>query len=116
MKCLIVITLLLIYIYYNVVQFPETCPNIMENRAMATVRYLLYKYYIEKSMTRDSWADMLESAVMENSSLHQQLITEILGYNDVPEALKWADHFLLEDCVLDGAVVDARSQQRLAYK
>ena len=79
---------------------------------MGAVRYLLYKYYIEKTMTRDSWADMLESAVGENKSLHQQLITELLGYNDIPEALKWADHFLLEDSVLDVAVVDARTKQR----
>ncbi|XP_035829392.1 exonuclease mut-7 homolog [Aplysia californica] len=93
---------------------PETCPNITENRAMGAVRYLLYKYYIEKSMAHNSWEDMLESAVGENKNLQQQLVTELLGYNDVMEALTWADRYQLEDEKLDPTVLEARQRQREA--
>uniref|UniRef100_A0A2C9JMJ3 3'-5' exonuclease domain-containing protein n=1 Tax=Biomphalaria glabrata TaxID=6526 RepID=A0A2C9JMJ3_BIOGL len=91
---------------------PEACPNISENRAMGAIRYLLYKRYIEKSIGYDGWDDMVESAVGNNSSLKQQLIMELLSYNDITEAVKWADRYKLPDSSLDPCVVEARGQLR----
>ncbi|CAG5115917.1 unnamed protein product, partial [Candidula unifasciata] len=91
---------------------PEACPNISENRAMGAIRYLMYKRYVEKSIGYSGWDDMVESAVGRNDNLKQQLILELLGYNDITEAVKWADRYSLPDCVLDPCVVEARVQLR----
>ncbi|CAL1536700.1 unnamed protein product [Lymnaea stagnalis] len=91
---------------------PEACPNISENRAMGAIRYLLYKRYIEKSIGYEGWDDMVESAVGNNNSLKQQLIMELLSYNDITEAVKWADKYKLPDGSLDRTVVEARTRLR----
>ena len=56
-----------------------------------------------------------QSAVGESSTLHQQLITELLGYNDVAEALLWADKFCLDDAVLEATVVEERRLHRSGF-
>lgn len=83
---------------------PETCPNITENRAMGAIRYLLFKRYVEKSLGAGGWDDMVESAVGDSSSLQEQLVEELLAYNDLTEAARWANRYNLRKSAIDPAV------------
>ncbi|GFO49630.1 exonuclease mut-7 homolog isoform x1 [Plakobranchus ocellatus] len=89
---------------------PENCPNITENRAMSAIRFLLYKKYVEKSLGSGGWDDMVESSVGENVSLQQQLVQEILAYNDISEAVRWAVRYDLPDSEIDSVVAEERKR------
>ncbi|XP_021375991.1 exonuclease mut-7 homolog isoform X2 [Mizuhopecten yessoensis] len=76
---------------------PDLCPNISNARGLGAVKYLLYKRYIEGSMGAGSWEEMVQSAVGDSTFLKEQLIEQLMCYNETVAAAKWADHYQLSD-------------------
>ncbi|XP_060070082.1 exonuclease mut-7 homolog isoform X2 [Ylistrum balloti] len=75
----------------------DLCPNISNARGLGAVKYLLYKRYIEGSMGAGSWEEMVQSAVGDSAFLKEQLIEQLMCYNETIAAAKWADYYQLPD-------------------
>ncbi|KAH3795422.1 hypothetical protein DPMN_148972 [Dreissena polymorpha] len=88
----------------------DLCPNIFKTRGCGALRYLLHKRYIEKSMGSGSWEEMIQGAVGDHSYLKEHLVEQLCLYNDVSEALKWADYYSLDDSVIPDTVRSAREE------
>ncbi|CAC5357048.1 unnamed protein product [Mytilus coruscus] len=75
----------------------ELCPNISKARGVGALRYLLYRRYIEGKMGTGSWEELVENAVGDNDYLKEQLVEQLMCYNELTEAVKWAKQFKLSD-------------------
>ncbi|XP_033725310.1 exonuclease mut-7 homolog isoform X2 [Pecten maximus] len=87
---------------------PDLCPNISNARGLGAVKYLLYKRYIEGSMGAGSWEEMVQSAVGDSAFLKEQLIEQLMCYNETTAAAKWADHYELSDECIPPVVAEHR--------
>nr|XP_014342974.1 PREDICTED: exonuclease mut-7 homolog [Latimeria chalumnae] len=74
---------------------PVLCPNVVNQRHLATVKYLLYKRFVEKSMTAENWSDHIQSTVGDNQWLQEQLVSLLIRYSDYNTAAQWALHYHL---------------------
>ncbi|XP_071097529.1 exonuclease mut-7 homolog [Haliotis cracherodii] len=90
----------------------EHCPNISNARGVGALKYLMYKRYIEKTFGSGSWDEMVKNAVGENDFLKEQLVEQLMCYNDLAEAAKWAMIYHLGDDKLPHPVREAK--ERLA--
>ncbi|XP_014681233.1 PREDICTED: exonuclease mut-7 homolog [Priapulus caudatus] len=68
----------------------ESCPNICHMRNLGSLKYALYKHYVEGSMTKENLQEMIEESVGENPLLHEELITLLVGFGDSARAAWWA--------------------------
>ncbi|XP_076344692.1 exonuclease mut-7 homolog isoform X2 [Tachypleus tridentatus] len=71
----------------------EKCPNLCQRRSAGAFRYILYKKYIERSITDESYDEMVKGAVGQDTNLQQQLLTELTYFNDITGAVKWAKFY-----------------------
>ncbi|XP_067661901.1 exonuclease mut-7 homolog isoform X1 [Haliotis asinina] len=88
----------------------EHCPNISNARGVGALKYLMYKRYIEKTFGSGSWDEMVKNAVGENDFLKEQLVEQLMCYNDLPEAAKWAMIYRLGDDKLPRPVREAKER------
>ncbi|KAK6177434.1 hypothetical protein SNE40_015537 [Patella caerulea] len=86
------------------------CPNITNARGLGAIKYLLYKRYIEMSMGSGSWEEMVLTAVGDNDYLKEQLVEQLMCYNDLQEAVKWTKNFRLPDSKIPLSVLEAREK------
>ncbi|XP_071157075.1 exonuclease mut-7 homolog isoform X1 [Mytilus edulis] len=87
----------------------ELCPNISKARGVGALRYLLYRRYIEGKMGTGSWEELVENAVSDNDYLKEQLVEQLMCYNELTEAVKWARNFQLSDeCIPEVVAVKRR--------
>ncbi|ESO95750.1 hypothetical protein LOTGIDRAFT_116671 [Lottia gigantea] len=92
-------------------QIPASlCPNISNARGYGALKYLLYKRYIEGTMGSGSWEEMVQSAVGDSVYLKEQLLEQLMCYNDLKEAVKWAKSFELPDSSIPQPVLEARDK------
>ncbi|XP_013783154.1 exonuclease mut-7 homolog [Limulus polyphemus] len=68
----------------------EKCPNLCQRRSAGAFRYILYKKYIERSITDESYDEMIKEAVGQDPNLQRELLTELTCFNDNTGAVKWA--------------------------
>ncbi|XP_064616174.1 exonuclease mut-7 homolog isoform X2 [Liolophura sinensis] len=87
---------------------PESCPNINNARNLGALRYLLYKKYIEKSLGDENWEELIKGSVSGNDWLIEQLVDQLVGYNEMGEAVKWARFYEIPDDRLSPDVVEAK--------
>jgi hypothetical protein len=78
-------------------------PKIFENKAVSSVNYLLYKKYIKKSLADDS---LLEIAVKDRLMLQYHLVMELVNYNDLSLAGRFALLYNLSHDGLPPALVE----------
>ncbi|XP_046578003.1 exonuclease mut-7 homolog [Haliotis rubra] len=88
----------------------EHCPNISNARGVGALKYLMYKRYIEKTFGSGSWDEMVKNAVGENDFLKEQLVEQLMCYNDLQEAAKWAMIYHLGDDKLPRPVREAKER------
>lgn len=88
----------------------DMCPNISNARGLGALKYLLYKRYIEGTMGAGSWEEMVQSAIGDSTYLKEQLIDQLLCYNEVVGAAKWADHYQLSDEAIPPPVAEKRKE------
>ncbi|KAG8447413.1 hypothetical protein GDO86_014768, partial [Hymenochirus boettgeri] len=72
---------------------PALCSNIINQRHLGTLKYLMYKRFVEKTMTQENWTDHVQSTVGDNRYLQEQLIHLLVRYSDTETAARWALQF-----------------------
>ncbi|KAM9325596.1 exonuclease mut-7 homolog [Gastrophryne carolinensis] len=74
---------------------PALCSNMINQRHLGTLKYLMYKRFVEKTMTQENWCDHVQSTVGDNRWLQEQCITLLCRYCDRETAGLWALTFKL---------------------
>ncbi|XP_021932280.1 exonuclease mut-7 homolog isoform X2 [Zootermopsis nevadensis] len=72
---------------------PETCPNLNQKRNEGALQFLIHKRYIENTLGRESWREMVREAVGNNRDLQLELIACVNNCGDPHEALYWANTY-----------------------
>ncbi|KAM3825575.1 exonuclease mut-7 homolog isoform 2-T5 [Vipera latastei] len=85
---------------------PELCPHILNQRHLSTLKYLIHKRFVEKSMTQENWADHIQGIVRENRWLQEQLVRLLTRYAGLGVAARWARHYCLHGDSLPRGVAD----------
>ncbi|XP_026542320.1 exonuclease mut-7 homolog [Notechis scutatus] len=74
---------------------PVLCPHILNQRHLGTLKYLLHKRFVEKSMTQENWSDHIQSIIKDNQWLQEQLVQLLVRYAGLEVAAQWARHYRL---------------------
>ncbi|XP_060697193.1 exonuclease mut-7 homolog isoform X2 [Hemiscyllium ocellatum] len=69
---------------------PELCPNVVNQRQVATIKYLLYKRFIERSMSEENWSEHIEAVVGYKPQLRLQFLTLLERHTDMDTVASWA--------------------------
>ncbi|XP_053551867.1 exonuclease mut-7 homolog [Bombina bombina] len=69
---------------------PGLCANLINQRHLGTLKYLMYKRFVEKSMTHENWTEHVQNTVKDNRWLQEQLISLLLRHSDCETAGRWA--------------------------
>ncbi|XP_033311571.1 exonuclease mut-7 homolog isoform X2 [Bombus bifarius] len=72
---------------------PELCSNLNKKRCEGGLQFLMYKRYVESSLSTASWREMVEDAVGNDHTLQLATIKMIMNAKDAAEALYWAKKF-----------------------
>ncbi|KAM4661974.1 exonuclease mut-7 homolog [Discoglossus pictus] len=74
---------------------PGLCLNLINQRHLGTLKYLMYKRFVEKSMTHENWTDHVQNTVTDNCWLQEQLVILLTRHCDLETAGRWALSFNL---------------------
>nr|XP_056716101.1 exonuclease mut-7 homolog [Euleptes europaea] len=95
---------------------PALCPNTINQRHLGTLKYLLYKRFVEKTMTQENWTDHVQCTIGNNRWLQEQLVQLLASYCRLNAAATWALHYSLPEDSLPCRVADElkalKSQKR----
>ncbi|XP_014209348.1 exonuclease mut-7 homolog [Copidosoma floridanum] len=69
---------------YNVPH--DVCPNLNKKRGEGAIQFLIYKRYVEASLSVESWREMAKEAIGSDSSLQVEVIRSLANVNDPAEA------------------------------
>ncbi|XP_032904893.1 exonuclease mut-7 homolog isoform X1 [Amblyraja radiata] len=68
----------------------ELCPNVVNQHCLASIKYLLHKHFVEKTITEENWAEHIEGLVGQNTWLQIQFIGLLGKYTDLDTVAHWA--------------------------
>ncbi|XP_026568376.1 exonuclease mut-7 homolog [Pseudonaja textilis] len=74
---------------------PVLYPHILNQRHLGTLKYLLHKRFVEKSMTQENWSDHIQGIIEDNQWLQEQLVQLLVRYAGLEVAVQWARHYRL---------------------
>lgn len=66
------------------------CPNALYKRRLDSLRYLMYKAYVENGMTEENWSDHVQLVVGDNLELQIQLVEMLVRYSSLRKAAQWS--------------------------
>lgn len=69
---------------------PGLCPNALHKRRFDSLRFLMYKRFVEKSMTEENWSDHVEYVVADDTELQIILVKMLLKYCGLQKASQWS--------------------------
>ncbi|KAF7241086.1 hypothetical protein EYD10_12475 [Varanus komodoensis] len=92
---------------------PALCPHVVNQRHMGTLKYLLHKRFVEKSMTQEIWADHIQSTVQDNRWLQEQLVQLLVRYCGLEAAARWALHYSLPEDSLPYGISEELKKLRM---
>lgn len=73
---------------YNVDQ--ALCPNALYKRRLDSLRYLMYKAFVENGMTEENWSDHVQLVVADDLELQIQLVEMLAKYSSLRKAAQWS--------------------------
>ncbi|XP_028664546.2 exonuclease mut-7 homolog [Erpetoichthys calabaricus] len=82
------------------------CPNVVAQRRLASLSFLMYKRFVEKSMSEEDWEDHVQSTVGDDQDLQQQLIHLLVRNSDLRTAARWASRYAVPKELLPLGVDD----------
>ncbi|XP_040261262.1 exonuclease mut-7 homolog isoform X2 [Bufo bufo] len=85
---------------------PALCSNMINQRHLGTLKYLMYKRFVEKTMTQENWADHVQNTADGNRWLQEQCIALLCRYSDLQTAGFWALKFGMPKETLPKNVAD----------
>ncbi|XP_051893291.1 exonuclease mut-7 homolog isoform X3 [Pristis pectinata] len=68
----------------------ELCPNVVNQHCLASIKYLLYKHFVEQGMTEEIWSEHTEALIGQNTWLQGQFLTLLARYTDMDTVAHWA--------------------------
>ncbi|XP_043463266.1 exonuclease mut-7 homolog [Leptopilina heterotoma] len=68
---------------------PEICPYLNQKRGEGALQFLIYKRFVEGSLSAESWREMVKEAVGNDERLHIEVV-KTLSFTNVKEALYFA--------------------------
>ncbi|XP_071322282.1 exonuclease mut-7 homolog isoform X2 [Trachinotus anak] len=66
------------------------CPNALHKRRLNSLRYLMYKRFVEKSMTEENWSDHAQYVVADDLELQINLVEMLVKYCGLQKASQWS--------------------------
>ncbi|XP_028273012.1 exonuclease mut-7 homolog isoform X2 [Parambassis ranga] len=66
------------------------CPNALHKRRLDSLRFLMYKRFVEKSMTDENWTDHVQYVVADDLELQIQLVEMLVKYCSLRKASQWS--------------------------
>ncbi|KAF7669556.1 hypothetical protein LDENG_00155470 [Lucifuga dentata] len=84
------------------------CPNALYKRRLDSLRFLMYKRFVENSMTEENWRDHAESVVADNRELQIHLVEILVKYSGLQKASQWSLRYSLPQNRLPFGVWEAQ--------
>ncbi|XP_063746410.1 exonuclease mut-7 homolog isoform X2 [Eleginops maclovinus] len=66
------------------------CPNALRKRRLDSLRFLMYKTFVEKSMAEENWSDHVQYVVADDLELQISLVELLVRYSNLQKAAQWA--------------------------
>ncbi|XP_051268624.1 exonuclease mut-7 homolog [Dicentrarchus labrax] len=66
------------------------CPNALHKRRLDSLRFLMYKRFVEKSMTEENWSDHVQYVLADDLELQIQLVEMLVKYCGLQKASQWS--------------------------
>ncbi|XP_056289107.1 exonuclease mut-7 homolog [Pseudoliparis swirei] len=66
------------------------CPNALHKRRLDSLRFLMYKRFVEKGMTDENWSDHVQYVVADDFELQIQLVEMLMKYCGLHKACQWS--------------------------
>lgn len=66
------------------------CPNALHKRRLDSLRFLMYKKFVEKSMTEQNWSDHVQYVVADDVELQIELVEMLVRYSGLQKASQWS--------------------------
>ncbi|XP_055257236.1 exonuclease mut-7 homolog isoform X3 [Moschus berezovskii] len=92
---------------------PALCPSVVTQQRLTALRYLCYKRLVERSMSQESWAELVQGLVGQDEWLQEQLLQLLASQDDVAMVAQCALDLSLPEEQLPATVVAEMSQLRL---
>ncbi|XP_057674947.1 exonuclease mut-7 homolog isoform X2 [Corythoichthys intestinalis] len=71
------------------------CPNALRKRRRDTLRFLMFKRFVEKSMTEENWSDHVQTVLADDLELQILLVEMLLNYGGLEKAAQWSRRYSL---------------------
>ncbi|KAJ7986881.1 hypothetical protein DPEC_G00333000 [Dallia pectoralis] len=85
---------------------PGLCPNAVYKRRSDSLRFLMYKRFVEKGMSEENWLDHVQSTVADDPELQIQLVEMLVKYDSLVRAAQWSIRYGLSNDRLPFGVRD----------
>ncbi|KAI3362415.1 hypothetical protein L3Q82_012713 [Scortum barcoo] len=66
------------------------CPNALHKRRLDSLRFLMYKRFVEKSMTEENWSDHVQYVVADDLELQIHLVEMLVKHCGLRKASQWS--------------------------
>ncbi|XP_031133903.1 exonuclease mut-7 homolog isoform X1 [Sander lucioperca] len=66
------------------------CPNALHKRRLDSLRFLMYKRFVDKSMTEENWSDHVQYVVADDLELQIHLVEMLVRYCGLQKAAQWS--------------------------
>ncbi|XP_076025280.1 exonuclease mut-7 homolog [Genypterus blacodes] len=84
------------------------CPNALHKQRLDSLRFLMYKRFVEKSMIEENWSDHVQSVVADDPELQILLVEMLVKYCGVRKASQWSLRYRIPKYRLPFGVWDAQ--------
>ncbi|XP_066592164.1 exonuclease mut-7 homolog [Prorops nasuta] len=71
----------------------NVCPNLNQKRNEGALQFMIYKRYVDGTLSTDSWKEMVKEAVGDDPKLKVDLLYLLTQANETQESLYWARAF-----------------------
>lgn len=82
-------------------------PKVSETQAFATLRYLMYKNYVEKAIPLQDWEDLLKEVVGDRLRVQNEAVSLLASHDDVRLAARLAVEWNIPPADLPSEVANA---------
>ncbi|KAJ8339012.1 hypothetical protein SKAU_G00357980 [Synaphobranchus kaupii] len=69
---------------------PALCPNSVTKRKLDSLRFLMYKRFVEKGMSDENWRDHIQATVADSLELQVNLVELLVRYSGLHTAAQWS--------------------------
>ncbi|KAG9354167.1 hypothetical protein JZ751_012291 [Albula glossodonta] len=72
---------------------PALCPNSVTKRKLDSLKFLMYKRFVEKGMSEENWSDHIQATVAGSPELQVYLVELLVRYSGLHSAAQWSMHY-----------------------